>query len=171
LFGNVLTRRLLPVVVLACSFAVAYSTTLRGLLSVWMNDEDYSYGFLIPVISAYFVWEKRKGLNSIAVHTEWTGAPIFIILLLISAYGILGSSPSAVRPAVPLVIAATILFCFGKGLFKALLLPVMFLIFMIPLPTAVQNEISLPLKLMSTRLGAMVLASIGRLLFRSRKHH
>jgi exosortase D (VPLPA-CTERM-specific) len=152
---------LLLIALLAVSFLAAYFTTFRGLVSIWANDEDYSYGFLIPMVTAYLIWENRRKLSSSSVYTSWLGAPPFAVLMLISTYGILGSSPSAVRPAIPLVIASIILFCYGPQLLRALLFPVLFLFFMVPLPTVVQNTIGVPLKLISTKLGAVVLHLFG----------
>jgi len=146
---------------LTLSFLLAYFGTLKGLFIVWYNDEDYSYGFLIPLVTAYLIWENRRKLSYSSVYTSWLGAPLFAVLMLISAYGILGSSPSAVRPAIPLVIASIILFCYGSQLLRVLLFPVLFLFFMVPLPTLVQNAIGVPLKLISTKLGAVVLHLFG----------
>ena len=146
---------------LTLAFVGAYFTTVMGLIHTWSTDEDYSYGFLIPVISAYLAWERRKELNSAAVSTEWVGLFPFFVFLALGAYGILGSSPSAVRPSIPFVLLSMILLCYGRVIFKVLLFPILFLIFMVPLPTLVQTNIGLPLKLLSTRLGELFLRCVN----------
>jgi exosortase D (VPLPA-CTERM-specific) len=140
---------------------MCYFGSLRGLIGVWYTDEDYSYGFLIPLVTVYLMWERRGQLKSIPLSSNWIGGVFFFFFLLVSIYGILGSSPSAVRPAIPFMLLAIVLFCFGTSALKALWFPLFFLIFMIPLPTIVQASIGVPLKLVSTRLGAGILDILG----------
>ena len=82
-------------------------------------------------------------------------------LLIVSLYGILGSSPSAVRPAIPLTILALTLFCFGKKMFSVMMFPLSLLIFMIPLPTVFQTRIGVPLRTVSTGVGEFILRLLG----------
>lgn len=149
------------VCVLVASCFLAYRGTLKGLVSVWYTDEDYSYGFLIPLIAGYLVWDRRAAFKSALISSNWVGGALFFLFLLVSTYGILGSSPSAVRPAFPFVLLAIVLFCFGLSIFKVLFLPIFFLIFMVPLPTTVQTNIGVPLKLLSTKLGSGLLGVFG----------
>ncbi len=152
---------ILSVWLLVASCFLAYWGTLKGLVNIWYTDEDYSYGFLIPLIVAYMIWDKRSTIKSLPISWNWIGGSLFFLFLLISTYGILGSSPSAVRPAIPFLLLSIVLFCFGKYVFKALLLPLFFLIFMVPLPTVVQTNVGVPLKLLSTKLGSGLLNIFG----------
>jgi exosortase D (VPLPA-CTERM-specific) len=154
-------KLVLSISLLTFSFVGAYFTTIVGLVHTWSTDEDYSYGFLIPLISAYLVWERRKELNSATVSTEWVGLLPFLFFLAIGAYGILGSSPSAVRPSIPFMLLSIILLCFGWAIFRVLSFPFVFLFFMLPLPALVQTNIGLPLKLLSTRLGELFLRAVN----------
>ncbi|MBW2130590.1 MAG: EpsI family protein, partial [Deltaproteobacteria bacterium] len=112
---------------------------------------------LIPAVSAYLIWERRSELKEAPVRPSLLGGGIFFILLVISTYGILGSSPSAVRPAVPLVILSLVLFCYGRRILKITAFPLSMLIFMIPLPTLFGSVVGYRLKLLSTRLGESIL--------------
>ena len=143
------------------SFFICYWTTIRGLISVWMNDEDYSYAFLIPFITAYLFWERRRQIASTPISINWFGGAFFFFFLIVSLYGILGSSPSAVRPAIPLIILSISLFCFGWEMFKVLAFPLAMLIFMIPLPTLFGTVIGIHLKTISTLLGKAILLLAG----------
>jgi exosortase D (VPLPA-CTERM-specific) len=136
---------------------ICYWPTLTSLYEIWLNDEDYSYALLIPFITMYIIWERRVAIRNTIVSTNWIGGLFFFLFLIIGIYGILGSSPSAVRPSIPLTILSITLFCFGKQFLKILFFPLALLIFMIPLPTVVQTVIGLPLKLVSTKLGEVIL--------------
>lgn len=146
---------------LVCLFLLAYWGPLTSLVGEWYTDEDYSYGFLIPVITLYLIWERRRELALTPVSINWWGGVFFMLFLFAGAYGILGSSPSAVRPSIPFLLLSIVLFCFGLQYFKRLLFPLGFLIFMIPLPTIVESAITVPLKLISTKLGGLILKIFG----------
>ena len=145
------------IALLFVSFFLCYWTTIKGLCPIWLNDEDYNYAFLIPLISVYLIWERRRQLSKTPISINWVGGAFLFLFLIISLYGILGSSPSAVRPTIPLVILSVTLFCFGSNVFKILVFPLSMLFFMIPLPTAVHTWIGLPLRSVSTKLGELIL--------------
>lgn len=126
-----------------------------------MNEEDYSYAFLIPLITGYIIWERRCQIANTPISINWTGGVFFFFFLIISLYGILGSSPSAVRPAIPLIILAITLFCFGWEMLKVLGFPLSILIFMIPLPTMFGTYVTIHLKTISTLLGKAILILAG----------
>ena len=149
------------IAILIVSFFLCYWTTIKGLYPVWINDEDYNYAFLIPLISAYLIWERRRQIISTPINTNMGGGIFFFLFLIISVYGILGSSPSAVRPAIPLIILSVTLFCFGWEMFKVLVFPLSLLIFMIPLPTLFGTVIGVHLKTISTLLGKAILMLAG----------
>lgn len=150
-------KQILSVGVLILSFLFCFWSTLAGLIHVWIDDGDYSYALLIPLISAYIIWEKRTKIASAQIGRSWLGGALLSIFMVICTYGILGSSPSAVRPAIPFIILSITLFCFGSSIFKTLAFPLSLLFFMVPLPTAVQTWVGVPLRSISTRLGELIL--------------
>jgi exosortase D (VPLPA-CTERM-specific) len=153
------TKGLAGVALLGLAFWICYHGTLTGLWRVWQTDGDYSYAPVLPLISGWLIWSRRRQIAEAPVSTCWTGGVAVAFLLVVSVYGILGSSPSAVRPAVPLALLAITLFCFGTAVFRPLFFPFFLLIFMIPLPTVVETRIGVPLKIVSTRLGEGLLKS------------
>ncbi len=150
---------------LIVAFIICYLPTLSGLFDIWLNDGDYAYALLIPLISAYVIWKRRHPIVNAPISTCWIGGVFFFVFFIISVYGILGSSPSAVRPAIPLIILALTLFCFGREIFKILAFPLSLLIFMIPLPTLIQTRLGVPLQLISTKFGELILRLSGVTVF------
>jgi exosortase D (VPLPA-CTERM-specific) len=159
------THHTISVIFLASTFIFFYLTTLSGLLNLWLNDGNYSYALSIPLISGYVIWKRRHQIANTPVSTCWLGGVFFLLFLIISLYGILGSSPSAVRPAIPLIILSLTLFCFGREMLKILAFPLSLLIFMIPLPTLIQTRLGVPLQLLSTKLGELILRLCGVTVF------
>nr|NJM01472.1 EpsI family protein [Desulfobacula sp.] len=148
-------------VILALAFVGAYYVPFSSLYHTWMTNDDYSYGLLIPLISLYFLWEKKKSLMAVPIRPYWPALPVLILFVMVSIYGILGSSGHISRPALPVLIVLFALFCFGWNLFKKAALPLCFLVFMIPLPTVLDRTIGVYLKSISSELGGLFLRILG----------
>src|SRR5438105_5784413 len=66
-------------VFLAGALGYLYASVLPDLVADWGNDPDYSHGFLIPVLSGYFLWERRHTLAQIPIQPSPAG---FLVMLL-----------------------------------------------------------------------------------------
>jgi len=144
-------------ILLLTMFIAAYWVPLRSMTHTWMNEEDYSYGFYIPAISAYLIWENRAALRNVRIETSWKILPLLCFTVLLSIYGILGSSGNIAMPAVPLLLLLFVTFNFGAEAFRKLLLPLAFLFFMVPVPAFIERSLGIFLKSISTKLGAAVI--------------
>ena len=52
------------------AFGLLYGPILLRLAEDWANDDNYSHGFLIGPLAAYFVWERRHRLASLATSAK-----------------------------------------------------------------------------------------------------
>jgi exosortase D (VPLPA-CTERM-specific) len=146
------------ITLLIIAFVAAYHVPLKSMANIWWSNDDYSYGFLIPLVSAYIIWDKRKKLKEITVGTSWGILPILFIFLLISLYGVLGSSGNVSMPSVPILIILFTGFCFGTESLKRLILPLGFLFFMVPVPAVIERTLGMHLKTLSTALGGAMIS-------------
>ena len=148
-------------VILALAFVGAYYVPFSSLYHTWMTNDDYSYGLLIPLISFYFLWEKKNILKNTPVKPFWPALPVLVLFVILSIYGILGSSGHISRPALPVLIILFAVFCFGIEIFKKAALPLCFLVFMIPLPTVLDRTVGVFLKSVSSQMGGLFLQALG----------
>lgn len=147
--------------VLTLAFIAAYWIPLKGIVHTWTTNDDYSYGYLIPAISVYLFWDMRfkfKGLNP---QPSWSALPLLVIFVLISIYGILGSSGNIARPAVPVLYILLVTFVFGYRTVKRFALPLGILIFIVPLPAFLDRTFGLFLKSVSSQLGGWLIRMSG----------
>ena len=149
------------ILILLVLFVAAYWVPLQSMVGTWYKNEDYSYGFLIPVITAYLLWERRKELPGLPVKSSFAVLPLVLVFVLLSVYGILGSSGNIAMPATPIVFFLLFAFCFGVDAARRLILPLGFLIFMIPIPAFLERTIGLYLKSISSRLGGELIRMAG----------
>ena len=57
------------------------------LVERWSNQEEYSHGYLIPLVSAYLIWQRRNLLKSIEFVPTWAPVGLVLIGVIISAIG------------------------------------------------------------------------------------
>lgn len=147
--------------VLLTLFIAAHWLPLKTLVTIWWTNEDYSYGFLIPVVSAYLLWEKRKVIDGLQIRSAWLMLPLLVVFFLLSLYGTLGSSGNVSMPSIPILIMLYAAFCFGLPLVKKLIMPLGFLIFMIPVPPSVETSLGIFLKSISSKMGGWIIHAVN----------
>ena len=144
-------------VVLAGCFAFLYQDVIAKLVHDWYTDENYSHGFLIVPIALYFAWERRKRLMEASPEPSLWGIFVVFGSMAVLLAGILGSELFLTRISILGTIAGIILFIYGWNHLRILLLPIAFLVLMIPVPAIIFNQIAFPLQILASRFGEMAL--------------
>jgi exosortase D (VPLPA-CTERM-specific) len=134
---------------------------LKELVKVWGEKEEYSYGYLIPFIALFLVWQKKDRLQRISFPGTWWG--VFLTFLGIGFFvvGSLGTFYHIIQYSFLIVLTGAVLSFTGRQGFRVLWIPLLFLFFMIPLPGFVLAKISTELQLMSSQIGVWVIRSFG----------
>ena len=131
--------------------------TLRDLLLSAFHNELYSHIILIPFISGYFLYEKRKELFN---NSEYSLIPGFAAVLGGIALFLIGKSKAiSLNPNdyLSVMTSAGLVFWFGGILlvyglktFKTALFPLLFVFLMVPLPEFVMDKLIYSLQVCST---------------------
>jgi exosortase len=140
---------------------VAYAGALSRLATRWINEPDYSHGFLVPVFAAVLLWIRRDMLQPLPVSGNWWG-----ILLIGIAGGMRWMAEYMFFPLLdapsllPCLAGVTLLIGGGKALRWAWP-SILFLIFMVPLPGFIAGSLSDPLQRIATISSTWLLQTIG----------
>ena len=135
----------------ACGFA--FSDAFAWMFNSWMNYEEYSHGIMIPAVSLYLIWSRREQLSA---HQGSSLALGLAGLVLACAFYILMQLATVhfgVLLAFLLALYSVIYLCVGWQNFKVLMGPLGILLFMLPLPNFITNNLSAELQLISSQLG------------------
>lgn len=152
---------LLKWVILIACLAVLYFRVAYGLVQDWIHLPDFSHGFLIPFISFYFVYERRKQLLALNPSGHWVGLPLLIFGILLLLLGNLATEYFTMRFSLLVVTGGIILFLLGKDYLKTLLFPLLYLILAIPIPSILMDRITFPMQLFASKVAANTLYLIG----------
>ena len=130
--GKGATFTLLCVFLLVFILGIFYQTTF-SMVSTWFRAETYTHGILILPIVVWLMWRKRYVLS------QYQTQPSYVALIPLSMAGLLWMLGYLVDVLVvqQLALVAMLVFGFlvvmGLNLFKALLFPLLFLFFAVPM--------------------------------------
>ena len=155
------SRNLLVALALTAGVLLLYADILAALVRQWAHDDNYSHGFFVVPLAAYFAWERRDALRRAEPRPSVLGAFVVAASLLVLLAGRLGAELFLTRISLIGVLAGTTLFVWGRGHLRVLAFPFAFLLLMIPLPAIVFNKIAFPLQLLASRAGETVIAAAG----------
>ena len=137
-----------------------FYTSLLQMVATW-GREEYSHGYLIPLISLWLIWESRDVLAKLQAQGHWGG---FVLMLLGLVFGLMGELSSLFTISQYAFLVAILGLCvasFGWQSIRILWFPLAYLVFMIPLPTFLYNNLSSYLQLISSGLGVAVIRLFG----------
>jgi exosortase len=140
---------------------ILYAPVIASLAKQWWGDPNYGHGFFVPVVAAYFLWSERKRWCAVAVRPNNTGLAIMLFAIGLRIVGMLGAELFIARLSVVILIAGIVLFLAGRHALRSVAFPIGYLLFMIPLPAIVYYQLTLPLQLWASRLGATGLVAVG----------
>lgn len=146
---------------LGAAFFLLYAGIIRKLIVDWSNDPNYSHGFLIPFISAYFIWQKRDELRQMVSKPSPWGLLLLFSGLALLLVGTLSGEYFTTRLSMIVVLAGVVAFAKGFAFLRAIAFPFGFLIFMIPLPYLVYDIVAFPLKMIVSKYSVDFLNIIG----------
>ena len=147
--------------VLLLPLLLLYLPFLKTLVADWGTNDDYSHGYFIPFLTAYFIYSIRDELGKIEIKPQNAGLIILLAGLGQLTVGKIGSEFFLQRTSLIIVLLGLVLFLLGWQVFKKLFTPIGYLIFMIPLPAIIWNKIAFPMQLFSSYLTEQVVALLG----------
>ncbi len=131
-----------------------FKSSLEMMVTTWINVEEYSHGFFIPVISIYFLWIRRRELTFIeSIKDAWPGFTLVIIGLLLGFLGGVTTLKTVEQYAFIITLTGLFTIAFGWRSLRIGMVPLLFLIFMVPFPGFILNNLSSKLQLISSWLG------------------
>lgn len=138
-----------------------FAPALQQMYEIWKLQPEYSYGILIPLLSLFLLWRDREQVRGLPLTGSWYGLFFIIPGLALRVVGQLATMPTLVHYALLMVIYGLVLSLTGPVLFRRLLMPLLVLIFMVPLPPFFSEQLSLQLQLLSSQIGVWFIRAVG----------
>src|SRR6266446_2408619 len=142
-------------VLAALGLAAGYVTFRNGvdLWAGWIwTRPEYSQGLVIPFIAAFLVWQQRDWLEMTPFPGAWSGVVVLLFAIALDAVGHLGGL-FAQQYAALVALGGLVFSLVGTRVFRRLWVALFILLFMIPLPDFLYQDLSAQLQLLSSRAG------------------
>jgi len=147
---------LLALAVIAAAL-FAFSSALSELSHRWWTEEEYSHGFLIPLVSVWLLWSRRDALLANIGRPSWIGLALILFAVLVHIIGEYSSLFILSHVAFVVVFFGIALAAGGYSLLRVTFIPIAYLLFAIPVPYFIESNLTLQLQLISSQLGVDVI--------------
>ncbi|OGQ89482.1 MAG: exosortase [Deltaproteobacteria bacterium RIFOXYC2_FULL_48_10] len=159
-------QTLFQIFILTAAFLFVYQKAILKLISDWSTDPNFSHGFLIPFVALYMIWYKKNELAEVSFKPSLAGIIVIIGGMLIHVAGNLGSELFLMRFSMIITLSGIIIYFCGFEIFKRILVPIAYLIMMIPIPAILWNQVAFPLQLFSAQISAQAINLLNIPVFR-----
>jgi exosortase len=143
-----INKRNLLFVFLSIGAVWMFYTPLRDLLENAERSEYYSHILLIPLVSGFFFYTDRKGIFSNLKYSHNLGVPLLTVGLLLYVLGWSKGQnlnqndyTSLMTFSIIVFWIGAFIFSYGTEAFRMAIFPLLFLAFMIPIPSVLMEKI------------------------------
>jgi exosortase D (VPLPA-CTERM-specific) len=139
------------------SLAFIFADGLIDMEYRWSSMEQYSYGYMVPLVALFLLWQKMGEIKSMDWQPTWWSFGLMALALLGWCLGELSALFIIVHYSFLLAIIALTLAVVGWRGARLLWAALVYLVFMIPLPSFILQQLSAELQLISTQIGVAVI--------------
>ena len=145
----------------AGAFALLYLPVAQWLVGTWSSDDNYSHGFIVPLIAAFFVYSRREELARLVATPSRLGWVVVVVGLLLYAFGVMTGVKYFEVYSILAVLFGITLALGGLMPLKFFAFPIMYLVLMVPLPATLYASFASPLQLLASKAAVWVLRAAG----------
>ena len=159
-----MNRALLGVVLCAALIVGLVAFALADALSVmvaWWQREEYSHSFLVPLIACFLFWQRLPRLRATRLQQSWVGVLLVAASLAMALVGEMSAIYTVVQYGFVSMAAALVMVALGVRGFWIVAPALGYLLFMVPLPNFLYNNLSQSLQLISSELGVVFVRLFG----------
>lgn len=159
-FGFTWVQWLALGVVLLVALA-SFGPGLRFMAASWQAVPEYSHGFMVPLVSAFLVWQKSDVLRGMPLRGAWSGLWLVAAALALGLLGELSAVRFISQYGFVVAVFGVAVCCIGWRGTRVLAVPLGFLFLMVPLPQFLLRDMSQQLQLVSSQIGVGLIRGFG----------
>lgn len=127
------------------------------LFWTWVNDDNWSHGFLIPLFSLYLLYDRRDEVLRARARTCLWGLVALVVAALLETLAYADGNPWACQIGMLMVAFGLVFYLAGPEIMRLTWLPIFFLAFAFPIPDIYYTRIALPLQNLAAAASASLL--------------
>ena len=140
-------------------FLFVFRHEVARLVGRWSGDPSWSHGFLIPLLSLYFVHQRRTQILRTPARPSAVGCVALVFWIGVYVFNLVSPAGYAYLRSFAMVMAlgSTVWFLGGWSILRHTWLPVVYLLFAMPLPDRTVVGLTLPLRFGAAQVSAALL--------------
>src|SRR6266404_4594015 len=144
----------------ALTAVVAVKSGIAEMLSSFLTPE-YSHGIIIPFVAVFLVWQRRDQIERMPFTGSWAGLLLVLLGAALGALGKLSALFTIEQYSVLIALYGMVLALTGARVFRLLWVPLLVLVFTVPLPQFLYQDFSAQLQLLSSQIGVWFMRLVG----------
>ncbi len=138
-----------------------FSEEIDRIVYRWMTDSSWSHGFLIPFFSLYFLKQHKKEIIALQPRPNYLGLVLMLCCIVFYPLNIVQFKIGYFQPLTMIAtLGAIVLFLGGWRLLRYTWLPVLYLIFAIPLPVRFYRTLTIPMRQFAAQITIAMLGFV-----------
>lgn len=150
-----------PILIPVALLLVIYMPALADLVQDWWDDDNYSHGFLVPLVSGYLLWKKREMLAGLPRHKDSVGLLVLIAGLCLFVAANAAAEYFTLRVSFVMSLFGLTWYFFGREIIKHIWFEFFFLLFMIPIPYVIYYSATFPMQTLASKITVWLLDALG----------
>ena len=134
--------------------------SVRAMVANW-SREEYSYGYFVPFLVIFFIWQKKNALAETPFEPSWLGLLVAFGGLFLVVFGELATLYVISQYGFLVVLHGVALAALGWRAYRIVAVPLALLFFVVPLPEFLYNNLSQSLQLISSEIGVWFVRLFG----------
>ena len=132
------------------------------LVGIWRHNSNWTHGFVIPLYSIYLLYVRRDELLSARRRACLPGLPlmVFAILFVIGSFVFIHTMWFCNLGMIALAFSV-VLYLAGPAVIRITWLPILFLVFAMPIPEMIYTGIAVPLQELAAKFSTVALRIFG----------
>lgn len=151
---------LVIIAVVAVCLLLIYSDAIDWMVKRWGFDE-YNHAYMIPFVAFYLFWLRAKDLNTLNPVGSWAGLGVLALGLGLQLLGALSAIFEIAQYGLVVSIWGVVIAAAGLRGMTVLWVPLIYLLFMVPLPNFLEAQLTAGLQLLSSKIGVAVIRVAG----------
>jgi len=135
-------------------------TGIIDMMRIWDTREEYGYGYIIPFITLFLIWQHKDVIEKVSFTGSWFGLIIVLLGVAVTLAGNLTTISTLIQYGMLVTLLGVVYAYMGTNI-RPIIVPLLFLAFMIPLPGFFLNNLSSYLQLISSEIGVAVIRLFG----------
>ncbi len=127
------------------------------LFWTWVNDKNWSHGFIIPLFSLYLLFDRRDEILRAKPTTCLWGLLVLVVAALLETMAYADGNPWACQIGMLMIAFGLVFYLAGPKIMRLTWLPIFYLVFAFPVPNIYYTRVAVWLQNLAAALSASVL--------------